>query len=142
MIVMSLLKLLLILYAPVFPCTCGSVPAESINSLEALYNSTAGSNWNWDNSTGAGAIWNFSIAMNNISNPCMSNWQGVICSNYCNQTTMCDIIGLHLPTYNLRGQLPSQIGQLTALTLLFLESNAISGTILLEQERYGTLVSL
>ena len=48
-----------------------------MTSLHALYASTDGSHWDWSQATGA--HWNF---ISNL-NPCLDNWQGVICNNDC-----------------------------------------------------------
>eukprot|EP01040_Poterioochromonas_malhamensis_P021406 gene21406-biopygen7121 len=93
--------------------TCSQAPPQSeINSLLALYSSTAGNQWT--------VSWNLST-----SNPC-AGWHGVKC---CRKETVCHVVALQLPDNNLVGSLPSTIGDLSMLETLDLSFNALTRSI-------------
>ncbi len=96
------------------------VSTPDCNALLALYNSTGGANWS--NKT----KWN--------SNSSVSTWYGVSV----NATTK-RVERLQLPGNNLVGTLPAELGNLSALTYLFLNENTLSGTI---PPQLGQLVEL
>jgi len=85
---------------------------SEIDALSAFYISTLGSSWtintNWLSS----------------SDPCPSGgWHGIYCDGS-------QIINLYLPSNNLQGSLPSQIGLLTSLTsYLDFSQNTLSGSL-------------
>jgi Leucine-rich repeat (LRR) protein len=97
-------------------------PKLQYNALFALYNSTNGNDWAWSTSTSE-IPWNFS---NPASNPCLENWQGVICIN---SSSLYGVSELSLTAYNLEGSLPEQIEDLVNLTEIYLGVNTITGTL-------------
>lgn len=98
----------------------GTVPADQINGLEILYDTTDGLKWQWKPSY-FGIEWSF----DDDSNPCMDNWQGITCSTACSERDSCDIIELELNDYGLRNHLPSQLSLLSALSNLDLSANPL-----------------
>lgn len=101
-----------------------SLPSAQFKALEDLYDSTNGVDWSWKGEYLHGAIWNFASS---TANPC-DNWQGIVCTSSCGRDP-CSVLTLELPQYNLRGMLPSSLGNLSDITLLNLDRNAITGTI-------------
>lgn len=95
------------------------------NSLQELYDSTYGKNWNWKNESLNGYIWDFSYGFNN-SNVC--NWQGIncICDNLLN---FCYIDKLNLQNYNLNGRLTNLTLNLYNLTYIGFNNNNLIGSI-------------
>lgn len=97
------------------------IPEVECRALEALYNSTYGSNWiqqgNW--------------LVNN--SPC--SWYGVTCLNN-------HVSSIELGNNNLGGTIPAELGNLSALTHLTLTSNQIGGSIPPELGQLSSLVSL
>ncbi len=77
-------------------------------ALMAFYKSTGGDNW--DNNTGWG------------SDDPVGSWQGITVTN--DRVTRLSLVG-----NNLTGTLPTEIGDLTALTTLNLPSNSLSGEL-------------
>jgi len=92
-------------------------------ALMVLYNSTDGANWsnyaNWGN-----------------GDPCTQNWYSVTCDGIGN------VVGLQLYNNNLRGTIPTEIGQLTNLSALYLSNNSLSGTIPIEIGQLTNLSAL
>lgn len=84
------------------------IPTEECQALALLYNNTNGPNWS-DNT-------------NWVSNNTPCEWYGVTCEE--DQVTMLD-----LAENDLSGQLPAQLGSLTALEELRLNGNNLSGNI-------------
>ena len=78
--------------------------SENHNALMALYNATDGPNWNNKTNWGEGC-------------PCENNWYGVGCDS------LGRVEGLFLPLNNLNGPIPPEIGDLTALKEIRLNSN-------------------
>jgi len=91
-----------------------NIPPEERQALQDLYDSTDGPNWyNYGG-------WDFS---NPNANPCDEGWDGVYCSiDY-------HINDLYLDYRNLRGTIPSTIGQLSSLNFLYLSNNQLFGSI-------------
>jgi hypothetical protein len=86
-------------------------------ALQDLYDSTDGPNWDYGY---GGTRWDF---FNPYSNPCNEHWNGIECSvDY-------HVVELSLASSNLRGTIPSSIGQLSYLVTLYLHNNQLSGTI-------------
>lgn len=100
-----------------------TIPDSELNALQELYISTGGENWNWDEQAALGTIWNFSQP---DPNPCLQNWQGIVCD--C-RSIQCHVATLHLSHYGLNGTLPNSLDQLTELNSLVLSINYISSTI-------------
>jgi Leucine-rich repeat (LRR) protein/uncharacterized membrane protein len=102
-------------------------------ALHSLYTDTQGSNWTWaSESSTNGYIWNFTTVTSSkdgASRPCSQNWQGLLCSPDPQQPTLCLVLEISLPSYNLMGQLPLSIGNLTDLDVLDLAGNRLSGTL-------------
>ena len=88
-----------------------AIPASERAALVALYSSTNGTAWtnrtNWLGAAGTECT-----------------WYGVTCDGSAEHVT-----GLTLDSNNLNGPIPSEIGNLTALTTLLLRRNWLSGPI-------------
>jgi hypothetical protein len=107
-------------FAIIFVRESISVSNSSFAALKSLFISTNGNNWVWNPSSPSSTHWNFSKL--DPSQPCLNSWQGITCDSD-------DIIVLDLSSFNLVGQLPSDIDGLKNLKNLYLESNTISGSI-------------
>jgi hypothetical protein len=112
--------------------SCDISPGE-LSALEALYDSTNGTNWNWRTADDdnfyyepydGGAVWEFPAS---VSDPCSNNWQGITCVN--TSLSSCFIENLELISYNLIGTLPSNISGLTGLSYIDIRYNSVTGTI-------------
>ena len=91
-----------------------NISPQERQALQDLYDSTDGPNWY------SGASWDLS---NPDANPCNEGWYGVSCSlDY-------RVISLSLGYRNLRGTIPSTIGQLSSLRELHLYGNQLIGSI-------------
>ncbi|GEM_PF-6380894 len=102
--------------------TTTTVPALTEREiLEALYNATDGDNWN----TNTGWL--------SAGDAC--DWYGITCVNG-------DVTGISLNSNNLVGTIPSELGNLTALTTLSLAGNQLSGTIPSELGNLTALTNL
>jgi len=104
-------------------------------ALRALYLSTDGDNWT--NKTG---WYNAAFFTNHPTLPAgtdMSTWYGVTfdengcvtCLDMRANSTCTDGYDISIPGNNMVGNLPPEIGNLTALTKLFLHNNQLSGNI-------------
>ncbi len=97
------------------------IPEIECRALEALYNSTYGSNWiqqgNW------------------LVNNSTCSWYGVTCLNN-------HVSSIELGNNNLGGTIPAELGNLSALTHLTLTSNQIGGSIPPELGQLSSLVYL
>ena len=129
-----------------------NIPAREMDALEDLYTSTHGIYWLWreNNETlvvNHYAHWNFT----GYHNPCAEKWQGILCScenvtdfstaiapnvpfpifPFANisTTTNCSIIAIILVAFNLTGELPSSLGNLTSLQLISFSLNTLYGAI-------------
>ena len=98
--------------------TPSDVPQAEADALIALYDATDGDNW--DDNTG----WK--------TDPVVGNWFGVTVSGG-------NVTQLELNNNSLNGTIPSDIGDLTSLTILRLHANSLSGSIPTE---IGNLTSL
>ena len=110
------------------PIYC-NISVIEYNALEDLYISTNGSNW-YSNCNS-----NWMFPLNNsidYTAPCR-DWYGVTCNSQCQVTQ------LLLYFCNLKGSIPSSIGNLVQLTYLDLDSNQLSGSI---PSSIGNLVQL
>lgn len=114
--------------SPVMPAINNSNPSicngtgtsiTQCESLLRLFDSTNGATWTTKN--------NWKVT----SNPCVG-WTGVTCVST-------NITSISLPTNNLTGTLPTELGNLTSLTTLNLSGNSISGPI---PPQIGRLTSL
>jgi hypothetical protein len=106
------------------------VPVPSYQALYALYNSTNGNKWTWAQREIVGAQWNFSGVTSDeegAARPCRDHWQGLVCVE--NAANLCDITSIELEYYNMQGQLPAELANLTALQILDLIENPLTGTI-------------
>ena len=80
---------------------------EDSLALVEFYDSTDGDNWTYNDNWNDGPV---------------STWYGVIVDTG-------RVIYLHLPENNLRGTIPSSIGNLSDLRLIYLQDNELTGTI-------------
>jgi len=121
---------ILIWAAFVFLGRSGEVPLYQIECLQALYDSTNGPSWNFAaNETANGEIWNFTAIDGNISNPCVSDWQGIYCSSTCTDSDVCNITHISLESFGLAGSLPTILGTLNTLNMLDFWVNSLTGTV-------------
>lgn len=97
----------LTLWSKPFNLTQDNLIEQDSLALVAMYNLLNGNNWNRKNG------W--------LSSP-LSNWEGVVVENN-------RVVELNLSANNLIGGLPVQIGDLTALKVLQLNNNSLSGWI-------------
>ncbi|HRW10546.1 MAG TPA: hypothetical protein P5121_35830 [Caldilineaceae bacterium] len=91
--------------------TCGTVrdlPAKECAALVALYRSTDGANW-LDN-----ANW--------LATSTACEWTGVICNDD-------HVVELYLPNNGLRGSLPAELTDLTAVEFLDFSANDLHGKL-------------
>jgi Leucine-rich repeat (LRR) protein len=107
------------------PC---NISAGELTSLEALYNTTDGDSWDYDDDiTYGGSVWTFPAT---VSDPCTKNWQGVNCSLLPLSSSSCFVNSVVLISYNLKGgPLPKEISGLTGISTLDLHYNYIKGAI-------------
>ena len=120
------------------------ISLKEYNALSALHQSTQGTFWNfgidllanyniyYSHPTGWNP-WNFDSHDNNnltniLSNPCTSGWEGIRCeivnkSTSENPLAICTITALDLGKHNLRGYLPSEIGDLKNLEVNYFLSS-------------------
>ena len=89
------------------------IPAGECAALKALYDSTQGANW------GNAGNWFMTTT------PC-DGWFGVACQN---QGVSNNIVSLRLGGNQLKGSLPTELGQLTELKILELNGNQLSGAL-------------
>ena len=118
-----------LLFVKVFGTTCGTTslppppppPPGDRAALVALYNATNGDNWT--NNT------------NWLSDRPIGEWHGV--------TTNANgrVVDLYMPGNQLRGQIPSALGNLSKLTRLHLYNNQLSGAIPSELGQLTNLTS-
>lgn len=102
-------------------CTTNPVVSEaSCQGLESLFFETEGQNWITNNE------WLIK------DSPC--DWHGVSCEG--NEVTQ-----LRLPNNNLSGQLPAELGQLSALDVLDLSGNTLRGAVPFSIAALGTTTS-
>jgi hypothetical protein len=105
-----------------FDCSSVSdLPAAECQVLVELYEATDGANW----SNQAGWL--------DVASPC--SWYGITCIDGHVDT-------VELSTNNLRGAVPSALGDLSVLRFMDLHNNAISGALPLEIGRLSQLVHL
>ena len=104
----------------------GETFSTDINALNVFYNSTSGTDWNWQ---GSGIPWVF----NSDADPCLDNWQGIGCAGCSTTTTssssVCTVTEIVLIDYNLTGTLPTALCELVNLTVFSVGSNFLSSTI-------------
>lgn len=91
------------------PCESAQVRVSDCEALKAFYTSTQGANWSFND------YW---LMTNEVC-----RWHGVTCSPYGYVT------GITLPTNNLSGPLPPEMGDLYALATLILINNNLTGSI-------------
>jgi hypothetical protein len=94
-----------------------AIPASERAALVALYNGTNGAAWT--NTVANDQVWTVAAAP---GNECA--WFGVACS-----AGDANVTGIDLPGNNLAGSLPATLNQLTALELLKIEGNQLTGTL-------------
>eukprot|EP01113_Clastostelium_recurvatum_P034536 TRINITY_DN4698_c0_g1_i1.p1 TRINITY_DN4698_c0_g1~~TRINITY_DN4698_c0_g1_i1.p1 ORF type:complete len:437 (+),score=52.74 TRINITY_DN4698_c0_g1_i1:59-1369(+) len=91
-------------------CVVAEIPASEMSALRNLYLTTNGNQWTnkagWMSSSG----------------PCTTSWYGVGCSGD-------RVTNLALPNNNLNGPINKDIGNLTAIVLLDLSRNGLTGNI-------------
>jgi len=92
----------------VFSSLC--VSEIEMDALRALYNSTNGDNWN--------RRWNWFEG-----NPCTNSWWGIACDDDAN------INSIIMPSNNLVGTLPNELGNLPHVWMLAFFNNYLTGTM-------------
>ena len=109
-----------------------TVPQIQIDALKALFDATNGPAW--DINHGTAGNWNFSLNSNGsyVYDPCA--WEGVTCVK---GTGILQELDFNF--YSLDGTLPPQLGNLKALTSLWLSLNHIGGSL---PSELGQLTSL
>ena len=105
-----------------------SIPPSSLTALHDLHSSTNGPSWQYP----SGEVqWNFIDEDGGGVDPCSEKWSGITCdqnSSAC-ELTECDIIEISLSKYNLFGQLPSSLIDLSQLNYFKVEKNSLYGSI-------------
>lgn len=89
------------------------LPQLEYLALYDFYNATNGKDWTWFTHSGTGNPWSFA----SYQNPCTSHWQGVSCIQTSAPATY-HVSTLELNSHNLRGRLPSSMGNLSKLAFL------------------------
>jgi Leucine-rich repeat (LRR) protein len=112
-------------------CT-GAISQNEYNSLQALYQSTQGTNWKWYQ---PGTIWSFPSS---LTAPCSDTWQGISCNKTVSSLN-CSIVALDLRSCNLNGPLPTEIGFLKDILSLYLDGNNLTYSI---PSEVGSLIAL
>lgn len=113
-----------------------SVSKAEWSTLEDIFSTTFGIYWIWK-PIADGNHWNFTDYQ--FNDPCGGRWQGVSCA--CSlPANNCTISDLALGNYNLSGQLPTKVGNLTNLKFLNLSANNIGGKLFPFRIDYGNFV--
>lgn len=110
------------IHADITDCT---TPFSEVSALQALYTSTSGDTWHWRTPYSFyGYPWNFTAT----ANPCdqSKSWQGITCEQH---GSTCNVLGIDLGSYDLRGVLPKELGALSALQVIHLDNNVLTGSI-------------
>lgn len=121
----TILLALLLSLSPVWAdCDCPQdsttdIPPGEYAALSALYTATDGDNWT-DNS-----YW--------LSSFPVSSWHGITVANG-------HVTGVVLPSNNLKGSIPPELGNLPGLLSLMLDSNDLTGEIPAELGNINTLL--
>ena len=126
----------LLLFVVNYLQVCGQFQIQYFN-YEALFNiyySANGMDWLWQTNPSSGSIWNFTGYPEVVNDPCIENWQGVICIEGTSQSGDCMngcffVQQLLLSGYKLQGTLSPYVGNLTMLSNLTLSTNSIEGSI-------------
>ena len=110
-------------------CYADAAPSKERQALQAIHQSTNGSNWNFAHNYQDGWL---------EGDPCITQggWQGVGCN------AAKSIVSLDLRQIGMIGRLLTELGDLTALTSLFLNQNTLTGPLPTEIGRLTKLVSL
>lgn len=96
------------------------IPQPQFDALLSVYTSMNGNYWAWQDDD---IPWFRVDANGNVTNPCCPvPWTGIECQQN-------SITKLALPSFNVTGRLPSDIGSLEDLSELWLYDNHITGTI-------------
>lgn len=105
-----------------------SLPQSEYNALHDLFISTGGNDWTWTLPvTVNGFPWRF----DNVSDPCLNQWQGIACR--CTKdlfnNTKCITESISLAEMNLAGSIPDSISAFSEMIFLYLTDNKITGPI-------------
>lgn len=123
---MTQLLIAIILFTGILVKVTRSISTGEYQALQDIFKSTGGSGWYWPPHR---SQWKFDI----FQDPCAARWYGINCGS------KSQIIEISLPYANLIGTLPTSVSLLTALQILNVEHNHLSGTIPIELFEMSTL---
>jgi Leucine-rich repeat (LRR) protein len=101
-----------------------NIPKQELNALQALFNATDGVHWSWPpaDRNQTGVPWVFAPD----ANPCVDNWYGIKCTDSLPR----HVESIILPSQNLSGTLPEELGDFPVLHKLeFRHNPKLTGTI-------------
>ena len=113
-------------------CTTPALSKAEYGALYAFYNGTNGPQWNLNcvEASGGRSMWDFDSG----EDPCDNNWIGVYCLYPCsiarNASEVTNSVAeLNIQVCGMTGSISSELGLLSNLQILYLDSNSLSGTI-------------
>jgi hypothetical protein len=110
------------------------VDIQTYLALSSLFNATQGNNWTYANSSAFVHKWNFSSVADDkdgAKRPCKDNWTGLTCTKSLSSVreAQCTIVVLDVTYFGLKGYLPDDIANITAIEEMHLSYNHITGTL-------------